>query len=496
MVPSFTGEDTGPDIRDFLKILEQVGCMGGWQDGQLIGIARCKMIGKAHDFAWWDDKVAAATTFSEFKTLALKRFDTEPLIFKMERFLNARQREDEEVRSFASRLRMLGTATLVGTSGEDTWKAELRHEILSEEMLSRFLAGLRDPVRRFVLSRDPKTFDEAIDVAVKEELNERVSQSRTLPVRYVEENSDVYEIRSHLDRLEKLLNESLRVRNKVKEDGQEFPTRTPYPGRCYNCGGFGHVWRECHRYRQRTGNPTGGSRMRKGRHSEEAMPKIESVNLEVTPPGDGEAHMSIAVVNIREKTSPVKTNRSSPGADEVNVISMFEEAVSSLSECVFAKKAGVPVPPSETNVVEADGSDTDGLAALPTLKVPRDDKTVPVGVTDLKLKEVRFCDDEVVGVLVDTSVVHQTMARVDEVEECHDFEGVVFVEPKENCSTLDEYRAELRQRQKRPHKIASPTPRSTAELSKWVFGFFGEDPKLRAGEEIYMRVHVERSGIG
>ncbi|KAL1442891.1 hypothetical protein MTO96_046201 [Rhipicephalus appendiculatus] len=429
MVPSFTGEDTGPDIRDFLKILEQVGRMGGWQDSQLIGIARCKMIGKAHDFAWWDDNVAAATTFSEFKTLALKRFDTEPLIFKMERFLNARQKADEEVRSFASRLRMLGTATLVGTGGEDTLKAELRREMLSEEMLSRFLAGLRDPVRRFVLSRDPKTFDEAIDVAVKEELNERVSQSRTLPVRYVEESSDVYEIRSRLDRLEKLLDESLRVRDKVKEYGQEFPTRPPYPGRCHNCGGLGHFWRECHRYRQRTGNPTGGSRMRKGcEGSEEAVPKFES---EAAPP---------------------------------------------LSECVFARNAGVPVPPSETNVVEADGSDTDGLAVVPTLKVPRDDEAVPVGVADLQLKEVRFCEEEVVGVLVDTSVVHQTIARVDEVEECHDSEGVVFVEPRGNCSTLDEYRAELKQRQQRPHQIASPTPR----LSKWVFGPFDEDPKLQS----------------
>ncbi|KAL1467464.1 hypothetical protein MTO96_042162 [Rhipicephalus appendiculatus] len=427
MVPSFTGEDTGPDIRDFLKILEQVGRMGGWQDSQLIGIARCKMIGKAHDFAWWDDNVAAATTFSEFKTLALKRFDTEPLIFKMERFLNARQKADEEVRSFASRLRMLRTATLVGTGGEDTLKAELRREMLSEEMLSRFLAGLRDPVRRFVLSRDPKTFDEAIDVAVKEELNERVSQSRTLPVRYVEESSDVYEIRSRLDRLEKLLDESLRVRDKVKEDGQEFPTRPPYPGRCHNCGGLGHFWRECHRYRQRTGNPTGSSRMRKGcEGSEEAVPKFESVNLEMIPPGDGDAHMLIAVVNIREETSSVKTNRSSPGADEVNVISMFEEAVPPLSECVFARNAGVPVPPSETNVVEADGSDADGLAVVPTLKVPRDDEAVLVGVADLQLKEVKFCEEEVVGVLVDTSVVHQTMARVDEVEECHDSEGGGF----------------------------------------------------------------------
>ncbi|KAH8009706.1 hypothetical protein HPB51_019017 [Rhipicephalus microplus] len=119
MVPSFTGGDTGPDVVVFFKILEQVGRLGGWRDSEMVCIARCKMVGAAHDFAWWDDGVTAASTFSEFKYLALKRFDTEPLIFKTERFLNARQEADEDVRSFASRLRILGTATLASSDSQD-----------------------------------------------------------------------------------------------------------------------------------------------------------------------------------------------------------------------------------------------------------------------------------------------------------------------------------------------------------------------------------------
>ncbi|KAH8018347.1 hypothetical protein HPB51_003303 [Rhipicephalus microplus] len=130
MVLSFTRGDTGPDVGVFLKILEQVGRLGGWRDSELVCIARCKMVGAAYDFAWWDDNVAAATTFSEFKYLAPKRFDTEPLIFKTERFLNARQKTDEEVRSFASRLRILGTATLASSDSQDPVKASLRCEIL------------------------------------------------------------------------------------------------------------------------------------------------------------------------------------------------------------------------------------------------------------------------------------------------------------------------------------------------------------------------------
>ncbi|KAH8021959.1 hypothetical protein HPB51_019603 [Rhipicephalus microplus] len=213
MVPSFTGGDTGPDIGDFLKHLEQVGRLGGWRDNELVCIARCKMVGAVHDFAWWDGGVAAAATFSEFKYLALKRFDTEPLIFKTDRFLNARQRADKGVRLCASRLRMLGTATLASSDSQVPVKASLRHEILAEQLLSQFLLGRRDPVRRFVLSRDPNTFDETIAIVVKEEQNEKVSRSHSLPVRYVEENTDVHEMHSRLDRLEKLV-ESLAVRNK------------------------------------------------------------------------------------------------------------------------------------------------------------------------------------------------------------------------------------------------------------------------------------------
>ncbi|XP_075730175.1 uncharacterized protein LOC142771998 isoform X1 [Rhipicephalus microplus] len=400
MVPSFTGGDTGPDVGVFLKILEQVGHLGGWRDNELVCIARCNMAGTAHNFAWWDDGVAAAATFSEFIYLALKRFDTEPLIFKTEQFSNARQRADEEVRSFASRLRMLGTATLVSSDSEDPVKASLHREILAEHLLSQYLLGLRDPVRRFVLFRDPKTFDEAIAIAVKEEQNEKVSRSHSLPVRCVEENTDVNEMHSRLDRLEKLV-ESLAVRNKVKQNWQEFLKQLPYAGGCCHCGRFGHFWRECYRYQRRKWNSTGGGRIH---NDKEIMTKFESENLDATPPHVGDALRSITTVNISEERSSVKTSRGSPCVHVVNVISVIEEDVPPFSECVFGGNARTPVPLGETKAVEVAGADTNGLAPVSTSKVPRDDEALPVGVADMELDENGFSEDAVVGVLADTMV--------------------------------------------------------------------------------------------
>ncbi|KAH8029414.1 hypothetical protein HPB51_000281 [Rhipicephalus microplus] len=386
----------------------------------------------------------------------------------MERFLNARQKADEEVRSFASRLRIHGTATLASSDSQDPVKASLRREILSEQLLSQFFLGLRDPVRRFVLSRDPKTFDKAIAIAVKEEQNEKVLRSHSLPVQYVEENTDVHEMHSRLDRLEKLV-ESLAVHNR-----------------------FGHFWRECYRYRRRKWNSTGSSRIHKDK---EMVTKFESGILEATPPHDGDAQRSIAIVNIREETSSVKTSRGSPCGDVVNVISVIKEDVPPLGECVFGGNAGTPVPLGETKVVEVARADTDGLAAVSTSKVPRDDEALPVGVTNMELDENGFSENAVVRVLLDT-VVDRTLERVDEIEECLDRNEVVFVGPKRNCSTLDVRRSKPGHAQRWSYEIASHVPQSATESSRWKFGPSNEGPGLGAGDEVCIRVDAERSGIG
>ncbi|XP_075737208.1 uncharacterized protein LOC142776769 [Rhipicephalus microplus] len=417
----------------------------------------------------------------------------EPLIFKTERFLNARQKADEEVRSFASRLRILGTATLASSDSQDPVKASLRREILAEQLLQQFLLGLRDPVRRFVLSRDPKTFDEAIAIAVKEEQNEKVSSSHSLPIRYVEEDTDVHEMHSRLDRLEKLV-ESLAVRNKVEQNWQEYPKQLPNADRCYNCGRFGHIRRECHRYRRRNWNPMGNSRIHKDK---EMVTKFESGNLDATPPHDVDAQRSIAVVNVREETSSLKMSHGSACAEEVNVISVIEEDVPPLSECVFERNAGTPVPLGETNAVnvEVAGADTDGLAVVSISKVPRDDEALPVGVTDMELDEDGFSEDTVIGVLVDT-VVDRTLEKVDEIEECLDRNGVVFVGPEMNCSTLDVHRSKPGHAQRWSCQIASHMPHSATESTRLKFGTSNEGPRLGVGKEVCIRVDAEHSGIG
>ncbi|KAH6922601.1 hypothetical protein HPB50_017027 [Hyalomma asiaticum] len=136
-------------IFNTFKIFENAGSLGGWQHDNMICKSRCKMTGSERAFAWHEIHTAFATTYLDFKNLALRRFYNEPASAIHQRLINAKQNPGEEVRSFADRLRVLGTATLRTLRSQDSVKTLLRQEILAEQ-LSQLTERLGDPVKIFL----------------------------------------------------------------------------------------------------------------------------------------------------------------------------------------------------------------------------------------------------------------------------------------------------------------------------------------------------------
>ncbi|KAH9361909.1 hypothetical protein HPB48_003682 [Haemaphysalis longicornis] len=127
----------------------------------------------------------------------------------------ASQKGTEDVQSYAARLRTLGSAAMSGRGDvEPESKREIRRELPDEQLRPQFLNGLRDPIKRFTLSRDLKTLDEAVDTAVREERNERAVNNGHAPVRSVREGDrETDDLRARLKRVEGLLEASIELQN-------------------------------------------------------------------------------------------------------------------------------------------------------------------------------------------------------------------------------------------------------------------------------------------
>ncbi|GFT72570.1 retrovirus-related Pol polyprotein from transposon opus [Trichonephila clavipes] len=83
------------------------------------------------------------------------------------------QGPSESVQEFAARINKLGTQIFQsGNSAQNTAVRNANDQLLQ----SRFISGLRNDIRRFVLSRDPLNLEESINAALIEEQNMKLNQ--------------------------------------------------------------------------------------------------------------------------------------------------------------------------------------------------------------------------------------------------------------------------------------------------------------------------------
>ncbi|KAH6933558.1 hypothetical protein HPB50_016281 [Hyalomma asiaticum] len=417
MVPTFTGDGAGTDIHVFFKVLEQAGRLGGWQDSHLICIARCKMTGSAHAFAWQDVDVACATTYRGFKDLALRRFDSEPISAKLERFINARQNFEEGVRAFADRVRILGTATLEIVRGEDPAKTQLRREILAEQLLARFVAGLSDPVRRFVLSHDPQTFDEAVEVAAREEQIERSTKLRAPSACHV--RVEEQELENRLNRLEKLVEKRLGLHEYERDIKEEQRRSRPPPSRGDDYSQLRHTAQECNWQPQDPWSEAISCQSTDGQNVEGIAERLEVSSVR----GLIEEKALISVVDICGERSALaeageeieKLDRKCQAEEASENAQVRESGAEASSSC--------DAPQSATQTDEESGDDRVGA--------PFEIESEPVTGGGFTAKEVVFCGSEESSEMQTTPVTEELRGSA-----LLESEMGLDVRPQEGCALV------------------------------------------------------------
>ncbi|GFT66149.1 hypothetical protein TNCV_650071 [Trichonephila clavipes] len=157
------------------------------------------------------------------------------------------QGSSESVQEFAARINKLGTQIFQsGNSAQNTAVRNANDQLLQ----SRFISGLRNDFRRFVLSRDPLNLDESINAALIEEQNMKLNQIAN------DERSGLSPAQAEnlvlsalTDRLEEInlrvgrLQEASSVTAR-KTGGNSF-NRRENAFKCFYCGIQGHRQAEC-----------------------------------------------------------------------------------------------------------------------------------------------------------------------------------------------------------------------------------------------------------
>ncbi|GFX69379.1 hypothetical protein TNCV_1547101 [Trichonephila clavipes] len=170
-----------------------------------------------------------------------------PLSTRLQLFLSCIQGSSERVQEFAARINKLGTQIFQScNTAQNTAVRNANDQLLQ----SRFISGLRNDIRRFVLARDPINLDESISAALIEEQNMKLNQIAN------DERSGLSSSQTETSVISALTNKLWEINLRVgrlreassvtaRKTGGDLFNRNETVFKCFYCDIQGHRQAEC-----------------------------------------------------------------------------------------------------------------------------------------------------------------------------------------------------------------------------------------------------------
>lgn len=263
LVPEFTGS-SGVSVQNFFDRLDEMSLMGNWTKSQQAIIARMKLKGDASAYVQANPALRKST-YENLKTSLIAWFRTDISVEKLnEEFSACVMRNTETIQQFATRLSIAGYRTQ--QDGEDEGEQAYAKKALERALLTQFLKGIGGNLKRFVMTHRPKTYEEAIELALHEEAAEasmgcesaaivgavrREPQGKNYPNQTREQqapnfpnfNSRSQPFQNLTSRPQKFNNYPFH--NQQRHPGNPLPQILPSNVTCFCCGGRGHYANVC-----------------------------------------------------------------------------------------------------------------------------------------------------------------------------------------------------------------------------------------------------------
>jgi len=220
------------DLEEWFELFERLAGADGWTDA----ICGQRLASYLEETALmvWKNMESDQTNYSKIKENILKELQVERN-YLME-FCVRKQKDSESVVDFAQHLQWLARKSCLEASSKDS------------HILKNFWKGLTVSVKRLIISQNPVTLDEAVEVAKRaEKLLKEQKEEKQINLAA----SEVRPSRSYSPSFRTSQNGSRSpIRNSLRKENSYRRDQTPKPDarrtlKCFKCSAEGHLARDC-----------------------------------------------------------------------------------------------------------------------------------------------------------------------------------------------------------------------------------------------------------